>query len=139
MIIIKSDEKTDAGRVPTEEEFAAMAEFNQEMADAGILLGAEGLLDSGMGARVLMSGGKTTITDGPFTESKELIAGFWLIKADSLEEAIDWASRVPSPPDIETSLEVRQVVSAAEDFAQTYTEQLREGEDKLREQIAENQ
>ncbi|WP_312024919.1 YciI family protein [Kibdelosporangium aridum] len=139
MIIIKSDEKTDAGRVPSEAEFTAMAEFNQEMADAGILVGAEGLLDSGKGARVHMSGGKTTITDGPFTESKELVAGFWMIKVDSLEEAIDWASRVPSPPEIETNLEVRQVVDAAGDYAETYTEELKEGEDKLREQIAENQ
>ncbi|ONI79276.1 dehydrogenase [Actinosynnema sp. ALI-1.44] len=139
MIIIKSDEKTDAGRVPTEAEFAAMARFNQEMADAGILLGAEGLLDSAKGARVQLSGGKTTITDGPFTESKELVAGFWMIRADSLEEAIDWAGRVPSPPHIETNLEVRQVVEAAADFAETYTDELREGEDKLREQIADNQ
>nr|WP_042181201.1 YciI family protein [Kibdelosporangium sp. MJ126-NF4]CEL14881.1 PhnB protein [Kibdelosporangium sp. MJ126-NF4]CTQ96488.1 PhnB protein [Kibdelosporangium sp. MJ126-NF4] len=138
MIIIKSDEKTDAGRVPSEAEFAAMAQFNQEMADAGILLGAEGLLDSGKGARVRLSGGKTTITDGPFTESKELVAGFWLIRTNSLEEAIDWASRVPSPPTIETNLEVRQVVDAAEDYAETYTEGLRDGEDKLREQIAGN-
>ncbi|MFC0112997.1 YciI family protein [Kibdelosporangium aridum] len=139
MIIIKSDEKTDAGRVPSEAEFTAMAQFNQEMADAGILVGAEGLLDSGKGARVQMSGGKTTITDGPFTESKELVAGFWMIKVDSLEEAIDWASRVPSPPEIETNLEVRQVVDAAEHYAETYTEELKEGEDKLRDQIAENQ
>jgi hypothetical protein len=139
MIIIKSDEKTDAGRVPSEAEFTAMAQFNQEMADAGILLGAEGLLDSGKGARVKMSGGKTTITDGPFTEAKELIAGFWLIRADSLEQALDWASRVPSPPHIETNLEVRQVVEAAEDFAENYTEELKQGEDRLREQIAGNE
>jgi hypothetical protein len=139
MIIIKSDEETDAGRVPTEDEFAEMARFNQEMADAGVLLGAEGLLDSDKGARVRLSGGNTTITDGPFTESKELVAGFWIIRADSLEEAIDWASRVPSPPDVETNLEVRQVVEAFEDYAETYTEELKEGEDRLREQMAGNE
>lgn len=138
MIIIKSDERTDAGRVPSEDEFTAMAEFNQEMADAGVLLGAEGLLDSGKGARVRLAGGKTTITDGPFTESKELVAGFWLIRAGSIEEAIDWASRVPSPPHIETNLEVRQVVEAAADFAGTYTDELKQDEDRLREQIADN-
>ncbi|CAM3554611.1 YciI family protein [Kibdelosporangium persicum] len=139
MIIIKSDEETEAGRVPSEDEFAEMARFNQEMADAGVLLAAEGLLDSHKGARVRLSGGNTTITDGPFTESKELVAGFWIIRADSLEEAIDWASRVPSPPDVETNLEVRQVAEAFEDYAETYTEELKQGEDKLREQMAENQ
>jgi hypothetical protein len=139
MIIIKSDETTDAGRVPTEQEFAAMADFNQEMADAGILLAAEGLLDSARGARVRLAGGATTIVDGPFTEAKELIAGFWLIHAESLEEALGWASRVPSPPDIETNLEVRQVVEAAVDFAETYTDELKQDEDRLREQIGENQ
>ncbi|MET0237381.1 MAG: YciI family protein [Kibdelosporangium sp.] len=138
MIIIKSDENTDAGRTPSEAEFKAMAEFNQQMADAGILLGAEGLLDSGKGARVSKSGGTTTIVDGPFTEAKELIAGFWLIRADSLREALDWAARVPSPPHLETNLEVRQVVEAATDFGENYTEELRQGEDRLREQIAGN-
>jgi hypothetical protein len=139
MIIIKSDEQTDAGRAPTEAEFTAMAEFNQQMADAGILLGAEGLLDSGKGARVKMAGGQTTVTDGPFTEAKELVAGFWLIRVDSLQEALDWAGRVPCPPHIEMNLEVRQVVEAAEDYAETYTETLKQGEDRMRAQIAANE
>jgi hypothetical protein len=117
MIIVKSDEKTDLGRVPSDEEFAAMADFNQEMADAGILLAAEGLLDSGCGARVRLAGGETTIVDGPFTEAGDLVAGFWIVQADSLEEALGWASRVPSAPDVETNLEVRQIVEAA-DFSQ---------------------
>src|SRR5882762_468183 len=102
MIIIKSDEKTDAGRIPTEAELSAMSAFNMQMAEAGVMLAGEGLLESGKGARVKISGGKTTITDGPFTEAKELVAGFWLIRADSLQEALEWARRVPSPPHIET-------------------------------------
>ncbi|MBP2331049.1 hypothetical protein JOF56_011434 [Kibdelosporangium banguiense] len=119
MIIIKSDEESGPGRAPTQDEFTAMAEFNQQMADAGILLGAEGLLDSGAGARVRLADGIATIIDGPFTEATDLIAGFWLIEAESLEHALEWASQVPSPPDIETNLEVRQVVEVAE----VYTEE----------------
>jgi hypothetical protein len=138
MIIIKSDETTDAGRVPTEAELKAMGAFNEEMAKAGVMLGGEGLRESGKGARVKISGGKTTITDGPFTEAKELVAGFWLIRADSLEEALEWASRVPSPPHIETNLEVRQVVEA-EDFGDSFTPELREAEERLRAQLTETQ
>jgi hypothetical protein len=138
MIIIKSDEKTDAGRQVTEAELAAMGAFNEEMAKAGILLAAEGLRESAKGTRVQKSGGKTTITDGPFTEAKELVAGFWLIRVDSLAEAVEWASRVPSPPHLETNLEVRQVAEA-EDFGDAFTPELREAEQRLREQAAKAQ
>jgi hypothetical protein len=138
MIIIKSNEKTDAGRVPTEAELRAMGEYNQQLGDAGILLAGEGLRESTKGARVKISGGKTTITDGPFTEAKELVAGFWIIRADSLEEALEWARRVPSSPNYEVNLEVRQVVEA-EDFGDAFTPELQEKEERLRAQIAEGQ
>ncbi|MET0134528.1 MAG: YciI family protein [Kibdelosporangium sp.] len=136
MMIIKSDETTETGREPTEAEIKAMSEFNQEMVDAGILLAGEGLRESAKGARVKISGGRTTVTDGPFTEAKELVAGFWIFRADSLEEALSWAKRVPSPPHIETNLEVRQVVEA-EDFGDAFTPELREAEERMRAQSAE--
>ncbi|TCO48154.1 YciI family protein [Actinocrispum wychmicini] len=137
MMIIKSNEQTDAGRIPTEAELAAMAGYNQQLADAGILLAGEGLRDSGKGARVKKSGGKTTITDGPFTEAKELVAGFWIIQADSLAEAMEWAGRVPCPPHIELNLEVREVVEA-EHFGDAFTPELQEQEARLRAQITES-
>jgi hypothetical protein len=136
MIIIKSNEKTDAGRVANEAELRAMGAFNAEMAAAGVLLAGEGLTSSAKGARVKITGGKTTITDGPFTEAKELVAGFWLIRADSLEQALEWAARVPSPPHIETNLEVRRVIEA-EDFGDAFTPELRAAEERLRAQASE--
>jgi hypothetical protein len=143
MIIIKSNEKTDLGiGVRSEAEvtamLTAMSKFNQEMTDAGILLAGEGLRESAKGARVKMSGGKTTITDGPFTEAKELVAGFWIINVDSLQQAVEWAAKVPSPPQIETNLEVRQVVEA-EDFGEAFTPELQETEERMRAQAAERQ
>jgi hypothetical protein len=102
------------------------------------MLAGEGLRESAKGARVKISGGTTTVTDGPFTESKELVAGFWLIRVDSLEEALEWAARVPSPPHIETNLEVRQVVEA-EDFGDAFTPELQEAEQRLRAKNAEVQ
>jgi hypothetical protein len=138
MIIIKSNEETDAGRLPTEAELAAMANFNEEMVDAGVMLAGEGLRDSTKGARVKMNGGKTTVTDGPFTEAKELVAGFWLINVDSLEEAVGWARRVPCAPDLEVNLEVREV-SEAEDFGDAFTPELQEQEQRIRAKAAEAQ
>jgi hypothetical protein len=138
MIIIKSNEETEAGRKVTEAELAAMGAFNEEMVKAGILLGGEGLRESSTGARVKISGGTTTITDGPFTEAKELVGGFWLIRVNSKEEALEWAGRVPSPPHIETNLEVRQVVEA-EDFGDAFTPELQEAEQRLRARAAEAQ
>jgi hypothetical protein len=138
MMIIKSDEQTDAGRAVTEAELKAMGEFNQQMVDAGVMLAGEGLRESERGARVKIAGGKTTVTDGPFTEAKELVAGFWIIQAESLEEAVAWAKKVPSPPHIETNLEVRQVVEA-EDFGEEFTTELREAEERMRAQSEANQ
>jgi hypothetical protein len=143
MIIIKSSEKTDAGidnrsEAEVNAMLTEMSRFNQEMAEAGILLAGEGLRESAKGARVKMSGGKTTITDGPFTEAKELVAGFWIIRVDSLEQALEWAAKVPSPPQIETNLEVRQVVEA-EDFGDAFTPELQETEERIRAQALDRQ
>ena len=112
MMIVKANAESEAGVLPTEEQLAAMAEFNNEMVKAGVMLAGEGLQASSKGARVAFSGGKPTVTDGPFTEAKELIAGFWLIQAKSKEEALEWAKRVPFD---EGEIEVRQVFEL-EDF-----------------------
>ncbi|GAB3876697.1 YciI family protein [Kibdelosporangium lantanae] len=137
MIIIKSNEETDAGRVPTEAELSAMSDFNQQLVDAGVMLAGEGLRESAKGAKVRKSGGKTTVTDGPFTEAKELVAGFWLIRADSLAEALEWATKVPSHPDFEMNLEVREVVEA-DYFGDAFTPELQEKEERMRAQAAVN-
>jgi hypothetical protein len=136
MMIIKSDPATEVGRPITEAELAAMGAYNQRLVDAGVMLGGEGLRESAKGARVKISGGRTTVTDGPFTEAKELVAGFWIIRADSLAEAVEWARKVPSPPGVETNIEVRQVVEA-EDFGDAFTPELQEAEERVRAQAAE--
>jgi len=114
MLILKSSKDSEAGKMPSEESIAAMVKYNQEQAKAGILVDAAGLYPSAKGARVrFATGGKTTVIDGPFTESKELVAGYWLIRVKSLEEAIEWAKRSPlSPngPDQETEIEVREFI-----------------------------
>jgi hypothetical protein len=137
MMIIKSNEETDAGRVPTEAELTAMSDYNQQLIDAGVMLAGEGLRESTRGAKVRKSGGKTTVTDGPFTEAKELVAGFWLIRADSLEEAVEWATKVPSVPHVELNLEVREVVEA-DYFGDAFTPELQEKEERMRAQAAAN-
>nr|WP_231126567.1 YciI family protein [Motilibacter aurantiacus] len=133
MVIVKATEDTEAGVLPTTEELAAMGAYNEELARAGVLLAGEGLHPSAKGARVVFSGDSRTVIDGPFAESKELIAGFWLIQAKSLEEAVEWAKRCPSPTRGESQLEVRQVFEA-EDFGEELTPELRAQEDRLREQ-----
>jgi hypothetical protein len=138
MILVKADKDTEAGVLPSEELLAAMGKYNEELAKAGVLLAGEGLHPSSKGARVKFSGGKTTVIDGPFTEAKELIAGFWLIQVKSKEEAIEWVKRVPHPDDREGEIEIRQVFEA-EDFGDEFTPELREQEERLRAQIAEQQ
>ena len=114
MLILKASKDSEAGKMPSEESIAAMVKYNQEQAKAGILLDAAGLYPSSRGARVRFStGGKKTVVDGPFTESKELVGGYWLIQAKSLEEAIEWAKRapfLPNGPDQETEIEVREFI-----------------------------
>ena len=137
MLIIKADTNTEAGVLPSKELVAAMDEFNEKMVQAGVLLAAEGLHPSSKGARITFhGGGKRTVTDGPFTEAKELIAGFWLIQVKSKAEAIEWVKRAPNPfPGTESELEIRQVFEA-EDFGSEFTPELREQEERIRRQVA---
>ena len=126
MVMVKATKNSEAGAKPTAELLAAMDQFNQELAKAGVLLSGEGLQASSKGARVTFSGKKRTVTDGPFAETKELVAGFWLWKCKSLQEAIDWVKRCPSPMPGEISdIEIRQVFEA-EDFSEDFAPEHRE-------------
>ena len=133
MIIVKANKDSEAGVMPTEELLTEMGKFNEELVKAGVMLAAEGLHASSKGARVRFSGAKRTVIDGPFTESKELIAGFWLWQVKSKEEAIEWLKRAPF--DGGTEVEIRQVFEA-EDFGAEFTPELRKKEERIREQIA---
>ncbi len=135
MILVKADKSTEAGTLPDEQLLAAMGNYNAELVKAGVLLAGEGLHPSSKGARVRFSGAKRTVTDGPFSEAKELIAGFWLIEVKSKEEAIEWVKRAPNPTGEESEIEIRQVFEA-EDFGAEFTPELREQEEQLRAQIA---
>ena len=116
MILIKANEETEAGVMPSQELLEQMNKYNQELVEAGVMVAGEGLHPSSKGARVKFSGDKRTVVDGPFTEAKELIAGFWLIQAKSKDEAVEWAKRIPSPDGGESEIEIRQVFEP-EDFA----------------------
>jgi hypothetical protein len=135
--MIKADKNTEAGVLPSQELLSAMGKFNEELVKAGIMLAGEGLQPSSKGARVRFSGDKRTVTDGPFAETKELIAGFWLWKCKSKQEAIDWVKRCPNPTGQESEIEIRQVFEA-EDFGVELTPELRAKDEKLREQIEKN-
>ena len=117
MILVRSTKESESDLAPDERIFAAMAKYNEELSRAGVLLAAEGLHPSSSGARVRISGGKRTVVDGPFTETKELIAGFWLIEVKSREEAIEWAKRCPPPFEGESELEIRHVLGP-DDYAE---------------------
>ena len=132
MVIVKADKNSEAGVMPTEKMLADMGNYNQQLADAGVMLAGEGLHPSSKGARVRFSeGGKSTVIDGPFAETKELVAGFWLWKVNSKEEAIEWLKRAPFE---NTEVEIRQVFES-EDFGDEFTPELREQEDKIRAQV----
>jgi hypothetical protein len=133
MVIVKADENSEAGVMPTEELLTEMGKFNEELVKAGVMLAGEGLQPSLKGARVKFSDGKTSVIDGPFAETKELVAGFWLWKCKSLDEAIEWLKRAPFGGGAE--VEIRQVFEA-EDFGAEFTPELREQEERLRAQIA---
>jgi hypothetical protein len=136
MILRMADKDTEAGAMPSEELLGAMGAYMQEMTDAGVLLGGEGLQASSKGARVRFSGGKPTVTDGPFTESKELIAGYCLIQVASKQEAIDWVRRWPAlDADGSVTIEIRQVFEA-EDFGEEFTPEMRAAEEKMRAEAA---
>ena len=133
MIIVKATKNSEAGVMPDEKLPTAMGKYNEELAKAGVLLAAEGLQPTSKGARVKFSGNKRTVIDGPFAETKELIAGFWLWQVKSKEEAIEWVKRCPNPFPGESQIEIRQVFEA-EDFGAEFTPELREQEERLRAQ-----
>jgi hypothetical protein len=134
MVLVKANKTTEAGGLPDEKLLAAMGKYNEELVKAGVMLAGEGLHPSSKGARVRFSGGKRSVIDGPFTETKELIAGFWLWQVRSLAEAVEWVKRCPNPTGEESEIEIRQVFEA-EDFGEAFSPELREQEQKLRAQI----
>src|SRR5258706_3974807 len=136
MVIVKANKSSEAGELPDEKLLTDMGNYNEELSKAGVLLAAEGLQPSSKGARVRFSGTKRTVIDGPFSETKELIAGFWLIQVKSREEAIEWVKRSPNPmPGTETEIEIRQVFEA-DDFGEALTPELKQAEEKLRAQVS---
>jgi hypothetical protein len=135
MVIVKADKSTEAGVMPTRELLSEMGKFNEELVKAGVMLAGEGLQPSSKGARIRFSGNKRTVIDGPFAETKELVAGFWLWQLRSKEEAIEWLKRAPFQ---EGEVEIRQVFEA-EDFGEEFTPELREQEERIRQQIADKQ
>jgi hypothetical protein len=136
MVIVKANADTEAGVMPTEQQLAEMGRFNEELVKAGVLLAGEGLHPSSRGARIVFDGEQRSVVDGPFSESKELVAGFWIIEVSSKQEAIEWMRRCPNPYNGgRGDIEIRQIF-AAEDFGAEFTPELREQEDRLREQIA---
>lgn len=139
MIIIKANKDSEAGVGPDEKMLTEMGNFNEELVKAGVMLAGEGLHPSSKGARVKFSGGKATVTDGPFSETKELIAGFWLWQVRSLEEAIEWVKRIPNPNNEEEGeIEIRQVFEMS-DFGSEMTPEVREQEERLRAQLEAKQ
>ena len=137
MILVKANENSEAGVMPSEELLAAMGKYNEELVKAGVVLAAEGLQPSSKGARVKFSGAKRTVVDGPFAETKELVAGFWMIQVKSLAEATEWVKRCPNPHEGDSEIEIRRVFEA-EDFGAEFTPELREQEERLRAEIARN-
>jgi hypothetical protein len=136
MIMIKATKDSEAGVMPDEKLLADMGNFNEELVKAGVMLAGEGLHPSSKGARVKFSGDKRTVVDGPFAETKELLAGYWMWQVDSREEAIEWVKRCPNPfPDTDSEIEIRQVFEA-DDFGAEFTPELREQEERLRAQIS---
>ena len=137
MVMIKADKDSEAGVMPSEQLLTEMGKFNEDLVKAGVMLAGEGLQPSSKGARVKFSGDKRTVIDGPFTEAKELIAGFWIWQVGSKEEAIEWAKRCPNPMGGDSEIEIRQVFEA-EDFGAEFTPELREQEERLRTQATAN-
>jgi hypothetical protein len=136
MVMVKASEESEAGQMPKQGELAEMGKFNEELVKAGMMLAGEGLQPSSKGARVTYGGDKPTVTDGPFAETKELVAGFWLLQAKSKDEVVEWLKRAPfNDGDV---VEIRQVFEA-EDFGEEFTPELREQEERLRAQVEANQ
>jgi hypothetical protein len=137
MVMVKATKDSEAGVLPTQELLAAMGKYNEELVKAGIMLAAEGLQPSSKGARVQFNGTKRTVVDGPFTETKELVAGFWLWQINSLEEAIEWVKRCPNPMPGPSEIEIRQVFDM-DDFGEALTPEMREQAARQQAQIDKN-
>src|SRR5260221_2485967 len=135
MVIVRATQESEAGGLPDQKLLAEMGKFNEELVRAGVMLAGEGLQPSSKGARVRFNGSKRTVIDGPFTETKELIAGFWMLQVKSKEEVIEWIKRCPNPLEGECEIEIRQVFEA-EDFGAEFTPELRAQEERLRQQIS---
>ena len=135
MAIVKATADSEAGKMPSQELLTAMGEFNEEMAKAGVMLAGEGLHPTSMGAKVRFNGNKRTVIDGPFTEAKEIVAGYWVWECASRDEAIEWLKRAPFDGGVE--IELRQIFEA-DDFGEQLTPELREANERLREQTAQN-
>ena len=138
MAMVKATPDMEAGAMPSEELLRQMGEFNEEMVKAGVMRSGEGLLPSSKGARVEFGGETPSVQDGPFAETKELIAGFWIMECDSLEDAVEWIKRTPNPDGVHGEIEIRQVASA-EDFGEEFTPELREQEERIRAQAEANE
>ena len=134
MVMVKATKDSEAGVMPSQELLAAMGKYNEELVKAGIMQAGEGLQPSSKGKRVRFSGAKRTVIDGPFTETKELVAGFWMWKCKSMDEAVAWLKKCPNPMPGESEIEIRQVFEA-EDFGAEFTPELRQQEDRLRAEI----
>src|ERR671934_1144279 len=137
MVLLKADANSEAGVMPNEQLLAEMTRYNEELAKAGVLLAGDGLWPSSKGARVRFSGTKRTVIDGPFSETKELVAGYWLWEVKSMDEAIEWVKRCPNPMNEESEIEIRPVFEA-DDFGEAFTPELREQERRVNEQAARN-
>lgn len=135
MVIVKASKESESGAAPDEKILTEMGAFNEQLVKAGIMLSGEGLQSSAKGKRVRFSGSKRTVVDGPFPETKELIAGFWLWQVKSMEEALEWVKRCPNPHPSDSEIEIRQVFET-EDFGEALTPELREQEERLRAQLA---
>jgi hypothetical protein len=135
MVLVKATKESEAGEMPSQQLLTDMTKFNEELVKAGIMLAGEGLQPSSKGARVTFNGAKRTVVDGPFAETKELVAGFWIWEVKSLAEAVEWVKRCPNPAEGESVIEIRQVFES-EDFGDELTPELREREKRLREQTA---
>jgi hypothetical protein len=134
MVIVKATADSEAGLMPSEELLAAMGRYNEELAEAGVMLAGEGLHPSAKGVRVKFSGDQRSVTDGPFIETKELIAGFWIFQVASLQACVEWVKRCPNPMPGESEIEIRQIFEA-EDFGAEFTPELREQEARIRARI----
>ncbi len=137
MVMVKATSDSEAGVMPSEQLLAEMGRFNEELVKAGVLLDANGLQPSSKGARVRFTGKQRTVVDGPFAETKELVAGYWIWQCKSLAEAIDWVKRCPNPTDDEGVIEIRQIFEA-DDFGEAFTPELREQEARVATQAAQN-